>query len=393
MLIFLHSCKHTFFIDLSKNLEDDVSSVIKNHMKTWREENLHLGMANSINLESESDKGAKRSNKSHLPSRVFIPRQTLLNELFVVNHIQSVYNIFAAILFILFLHEVLEEVTETGRINLELSSLYFAFAEFDKALIIWLYMKSATAIFVYLGFHYWAHNRHKHPYTFDVVGAVLYSAYISYFMFFPVKALLDNNLGIASSIAVLSEQVRMIMKTWAFVWANLDRALHFKKLEKTSTSSPCPDFSHYIYFLFAPTLVYRDEYPRNATCNWRKVAKDFAQVIGCLFYAHFLFARFCGPVFRQFGMEEFSHTRLIKAGFSSCFPGFLLLLCGFFLILHSWMNAFAEMLRFADRLFYKDWWNSTSYPRRTWNCIRLVYEYSRQPKVVSGVVLNSCQCL
>lgn len=30
------------------------------------------------------------------------------------------------------------------------------------------------------------------------------------------------------------------------------------------------------------------------------------------------------------------------------------LMCpGFFAILHSWLNAFAEMLRFADRLFYK----------------------------------------
>jgi len=26
---------------------------------------------------------------------------------------------------------------------------------------------------------------------------------------------------------------------------------------------------------------------------------------------------------------------------------------GFFAILHSWLNAFAEMLRFADRMFYK----------------------------------------
>jgi hypothetical protein len=24
----------------------------------------------------------------------------------------------------------------------------------------------------------------------------------------------------------------------------------------------CPDFSNYLYFLFAPTLVYRDNYPR-----------------------------------------------------------------------------------------------------------------------------------
>ncbi|CAG5130127.1 unnamed protein product, partial [Candidula unifasciata] len=43
----------------------------------------------------------------------------------------------------------------------------------------------------------------------------------------------------------------------------------------------------------------------------------------------------------------------------------------FFAILHSWLNAFAEMLRFGDRLFYKDWWNSTTFSNyyRTWNVV------------------------
>ena len=34
-------------------------------------------------------------------------------------------------------------------------------------------------------------------------------------------------------------------------------------------------------------------------------------------------------------------------------PGMLLLIVGFFALLHSWMNAFAEMTRFADRMFYR----------------------------------------
>ena len=72
------------------------------------------------------------------------------------------------------------------------------------------------------------------------------------------------------------------------------------------------------------------------------------------------------------------------------------IISGFFAILHSWLNAFAEMLRFADRLFYKvrsipycyhasaiqqsrdfivlmmqDWWNSSSFSSyyRTWNVV------------------------
>ncbi|KAI5109090.1 kinesin heavy chain isoform X2 [Silurus meridionalis] len=51
--------------------------------------------------------------------------------------------------------------------------------------------------------------------------------------------------------------------------------------------------------------------------------------------------------------------------------GMLMLLLGFFAFLHCWLNAFAEMLRFADRMFYKDWWNSTSFANyyRTWNIV------------------------
>ena len=52
-------------------------------------------------------------------------------------------------------------------------------------------------------------------------------------------------------------------------------------------------------------------------------------------------------------------------------PGTMILILGFFCILYSWMNAFAEMMRFADREFYQDWWNSRQFARfyRTWNVI------------------------
>lgn len=35
--------------------------------------------------------------------------------------------------------------------------------------------------------------------------------------------------------------------------------------------------------------------------------------------------------------------------------GVLVLLLAFFAFLHCWLNAFAEMLRFGDRMFYKVW--------------------------------------
>ncbi|XP_013379574.1 sterol O-acyltransferase 1-like [Lingula anatina] len=140
---------------------------------------------------------------------------------------------------------------------------------------------------------------------------------------------------------------------------------------QSSNDGPCPNFSNYLYFLFVPTLVYRDSYPRSPTINWRYVVTNFAQVAGCLIYLYYLLARFCVPVFRNFNHESVTLKQLLLSSFGCMLPGTLILLIAFFAILHSWLNAFAEMLRFADRLFYKDWWNSKSYAiwYRTWNCV------------------------
>lgn len=150
--------------------------------------------------------------------------------------------------------------------------------------------------------------------------------------------------------------------------------------EAQQSPGMCPNFSQHLYFLFAPTLVYRDDYPKNSSINWGRVSTDLCQVVGCIFYLHFLFVRFCVPVFQQFGTTlPFSASQLLVSVFSCCFPASLVLLCAFFAVLHAWMNAFAEMMRFSDRMFYKDWWNSTSYARfyRTWNCVvhDWLYEY------------------
>ena len=45
--------------------------------------------------------------------------------------------------------------------------------------------------------------------------------------------------------------------------------------------------------------------------------------------------------------------KLLLSVFSSMLPGTMVLVIGFFGILHSWLNAFAEMTRFADRMFYR----------------------------------------
>lgn len=62
-------------------------------------------------------------------------------------------------------------------------------------------------------------------------------------------------------------------------------------------------------------------------------------------------------------------------------PNHFVWLCFFYLSFHSFLNLIGELLHFADRNFYCDWWNANNIDTfwRTWNmpvhrwCVRHVY--------------------
>uniref|UniRef100_A0A8C2VWN1 Sterol O-acyltransferase 1 n=1 Tax=Chinchilla lanigera TaxID=34839 RepID=A0A8C2VWN1_CHILA len=231
--------------------------------------------------------------------KIFISRRSLLDELFEVDHIRTIYHMFIAILIIFIL---------------------------------------STLVLGILG-----------------VG--------------PTYVVLAYALPPASRLIIILEQIRMIMKAHSFVRENVPRVLNAAK-EKSSTV-PVPTVNQYLYFLFAPTLIYRDSYPRTPTIRWSYVVLQFAQVFGCIFYLYYIFERLCVPLFGTIKQEPFSARVLVLCVFNSILPGVLMMFLSFFAFLHCWLNAFAEMLRFGDRMFYKDWWNSTSYSNyyRTWNVV------------------------
>lgn len=134
---------------------------------------------------------------------------------------------------------------------------------------------------------------------------------------------------------------------------------------------PCPEFKKYLYYMFAPTLVYRDEYPRTSKIRWGFVIQHFAEILGSMVYTYCLFDRYCVPVFRELKIKHLTYKSYIRLISICIMPGALIQMMVFFSFLHCWHNAFAEMLRFGDRQFYLDWWNSTSFNvyYRTWNTL------------------------
>ncbi|XP_022081815.1 sterol O-acyltransferase 1-like [Acanthaster planci] len=383
--------------------------------------------------EKEAAPRPKPGDQKQLKEKVFVARESLLTQLLVNKNIRTIYNIFVAMLIVFVLNTAVYEYIENGSIKLNLDMLLWQFGQFPVVLSTWCVMMMWTMVVTFVMFQYWATNRHKPNRIPDGVWLCVYFASQLFMVVFPLWAVLAHQLPPASTIIVIAEQLRLIMKTHSFIRENVPRALRWKphpvasllhrngltnpQLHSTNgqlrtnghmrsnsegcprflrrgngvslacqaqpgtnsdsggghdgSPGPCPDFSHFLYFLFAPTLIYRDRYPRTPRIRWHVVNTNFLQVLACLFYTYYTFERFCVPVFRNFSQETLTVQRLILCVFSCVLPGTLVLILAFFAILHSWMNAFAEMMRFADRQFYKDWWNCKSYANyyRTWNIV------------------------
>ncbi|NP_001087028.1 sterol O-acyltransferase 1 S homeolog [Xenopus laevis] len=325
----------------------------------------------SGNVEKDSNKlRGLRAPPEH--GKLFVSRRSLLDELFEVNHIRTIYHMFIALLILFILSTLVVDCIDEGRLVLEFDLLVYAFGKFPIVISTWLCMFLSTFIIPYGLFSTWArgYRASSHRSIRSIFFGILFMMFQTLGLgFMPTYIVLHHDLPPASRFIIILEQVRLTMKAHSFVRENVPRIFAFTK-EKSSIV-PVPQVTQYLYFLFAPTLIYRDNYPRNPSIRWGYVATKFAQVLGCLFYAYYVFVRLCIPLFRNISQEPFSLRVLVLCIFNSILPGVLVLFLAFFAFLHCWLNAFAEMLRFADRMFYKDWWNSTSFANyyRTWNVV------------------------
>ncbi|XP_064613550.1 sterol O-acyltransferase 1-like isoform X2 [Liolophura sinensis] len=346
------------------------------------------------NWQKSSSMSKQKIKEGHLPDKVYVTRRSVLTELLEINHIRTIYHIFVAILIVFSLntvvYDIIEKGSETGsyslslsRIGLSFDLISWAFGQYPKVMALWVVMHLTTLLLVYPLFYFWSTRRK--PGRVRVQDYIWLSAFVIYqvaFLVLPVTFVFENHLPPASAVIVVTEQLRLVMKVHAFVRENIPKALRYKhgKDEDNAENKdgPCPDFSKYLYFLFAPCLVYRDSYPRTKTIRWNYVVSNFAQVLACLFYTYYIFERFIVPVFRNFNEDHVTPKRMLLSVFGCMLPGTLCLFIAFFAILHSWLNAFSEMLRFGDRLFYKDWWNSTTFANyyRTWNVVVHDWLYS-----------------
>uniref|UniRef100_M3Y1H4 O-acyltransferase n=1 Tax=Mustela putorius furo TaxID=9669 RepID=M3Y1H4_MUSPF len=343
--------KPFFMKEVGSHFDDFVNSLIE---KSASLDNGGCAITSFSVLEGENNHRAKDFRAPPEHGKIFVLRQSLLDELFEVDHIRTIYHMFIALLILFILSTLVVDYIDEGRLVLEFSLLSYAFGKLPIAMWTWCTMFLSTLGVPYFLFQRWArdYSRSTHPLVHSLFHCFLFMVFqIGVLGLGPTYVVLAYTLPPASRCIVILEQIRFVMKAHSFVRENVPRVLNSAK-EKSETI-PIPTVNQYLYFLFAPTLIYRDNYPRTPTVRWGYVAMQFLQVFGCFFYVYYIFERLCAPLFRNIKQEPFSARVLVLCVFNSILPGVLVLFLTFFAFLHCWLNAFAEMLRFGDRMFYK----------------------------------------
>ncbi|KAL2693761.1 hypothetical protein Neosp_000324 [[Neocosmospora] mangrovei] len=194
-------------------------------------------------------------------------------------------------------------------------------------------------------------------------------------------------------IGTLTEMHAVIvwLKTASYAFTNRDlRHAYLHPVEGERELVPelyeqCPypkniTVGNLIYFWWAPTLVYQPVYPRTDKIRWVFVAKRLGEIFCLSVFIWVASAQYAAPVLQN-SLDKIASLdimsileRLMKLSTISL----VIWLAGFFALFQSFLNALAEILRFGDRSFYDDWWNSESLGAywRTWN--KPVYTYFKR---------------
>ncbi|KAF9266940.1 MBOAT-domain-containing protein [Marasmius fiardii PR-910] len=120
---------------------------------------------------------------------------------------------------------------------------------------------------------------------------------------------------------------------------------------------------NFAVYMLIPTLVYELEYPRTEKIRPLYVFEKTVATFGTFLLLYSVTERFILPY------TPTPDQSFLRSLLDLSLPFMLAYLLLFYIIFECICNGFAELSYFADRQFYEDWWNSTSWDEfsRKWN--------------------------
>ncbi|XP_017461926.1 PREDICTED: diacylglycerol O-acyltransferase 1-like, partial [Rhagoletis zephyria] len=125
------------------------------------------------------------------------------------------------------------------------------------------------------------------------------------------------------------------------------------------------------YFCYAPTLCYELNFPRSARRRKVFMMKRLFEVVFLVQLNLALIQQWMVPTISNSlkPLQDMDYFKMLERLLKLAIPNHVIWLIWFYVYFHSMLNLVAEVLRFGDREFYKDWWNAESIAQfwKTWN--------------------------
>lgn len=120
---------------------------------------------------------------------------------------------------------------------------------------------------------------------------------------------------------------------------------------------------NFMDYQLIPTLVYEMQYPRTATLRPLYLLEKTVATFGTFSLLYTYTEHYIIP------LTPTAEQPLLRTIINLILPFMLCYLLLFYIIFECICNGFAELSFFADRQFYEDWWNATSWDEyaRKWN--------------------------
>ncbi|XP_043923648.1 diacylglycerol O-acyltransferase 1 [Protopterus annectens] len=240
----------------------------------------------------------------------------------------------------------------------------------------------------------------------DRAGMFLYTAMLTVILCLPVAVVfMVRSMTPVGAVWALSVYTVLFLKLYSYQdvnrWCREKRLAKAKMLSR-SQSYPAAikengeavqakvsypgnlTYRDLYYFIFAPTLCYELNFPRSPRIRKRFLLRRLFEMLFFMQLLVGLIQQWVVPTIQN-SMKPFKdmdYSRMIERLLKLAVPNHLIWLIFFYWYFHSCMNFVAELMRFGDREFYRDWWNSESvtYFWQNWNipvhkwCLRHFYK-------------------
>mmetsp|Transcript_41028 Transcript_41028/g.96314 ORF Transcript_41028/g.96314 Transcript_41028/m.96314 type:complete len:266 (-) Transcript_41028:453-1250(-) len=128
-----------------------------------------------------------------------------------------------------------------------------------------------------------------------------------------------------------------------------------------------------LYFWVCPSLTYQIAFPRTPSIRWTYAFGLLLRIVAAVTVATVLVLQTIVPptnhALVQFQEGRLTPLNLLLQLLQLSIPNTYLWLLIFYSYFHLFLNLCAELTRFGDRVFYKDWWNASNVDAywRLWN--------------------------